>query len=169
MIRYNAAALGLAASLLAPMTAASAETIRDAALGYSITFPGEAERSELEEELPDWALEVSAWEATGSGMGITAVRTLPKGERYSDPDATLAEFKDLCFKSDKLVEEKRLDIPGGRGVDIVGASFIPTVGNQTNLLRVVVKTNKIYCATASYYEGEDAGPARAFIRSLKVD
>ena len=61
-LRTLAVAAALAGAILGPASTARAETIRDGVMGFSIAFPGDADREELEEDLPDWVHRVTAWE-----------------------------------------------------------------------------------------------------------
>lgn len=168
-LRTLAVAAALAGAILGPASTARAETIRDGVMGFSIAFPGDADREELEEDLPDWVHRVTAWEQHDERgyYNILVVQTLPDNYAYNDVAAVLRDARGECVVGAEVVEEKRLDIAGGLGTEVLTRRS-EFSGVIYDLVRLVVKKNKFYCVRGTYREGDKGGRARSFVRSLQV-
>jgi len=164
--------LGLAASLVAPLAAAEAKTIRDKALGYEVTFPGDPEPAELREDMPDFVRRISGWEqqdATGFFV-VYGAQILGDDEAFPDARAAVQDAYEQCSLGGEVQDEITVPFTGGAvGIEVLSKRTLPLGdGVLMELVRVAVTRNRIFCVRSSYSEGEDPKLARAFVRSLTL-
>ncbi len=163
------AALTLGMAMVVPLSAAHAETVRDPLMGFSISFPGDADREDLDGEMPDWVHRAVAWDQhDGRGYyNITAAQTLPDRYVYNDLPAVLRDARSECIAGDEIVSEQSIAVSGGLGGEVL-TKRKEFSGTIYDLVRFAAKGNKIYCVRGTYGEGDDGSAARAFVRSFIV-
>ena len=163
------AATVLAGAAIAPISGAQAETIRDPLMAFSIAFPGDAERADAADNLPDWVHRIVIWDQYSDAgyFSITAVQTLPDNYAYNDLPGTMSDARAQCEVGNDVVNERSFSVAGGMGVEVLTRRHGP-IGIIYDLTRYAAKGNKFYCVSASYEDTESGKTAKAFVQSFKI-
>lgn len=171
-MRLLAAAAVALTSLVAG--AAQTEPVSDPLMRFSVTFPGQSHREDLTANA-DPALNVTravqyeGWSGTNY-FNVTAAQIGADDAAWTDIQGVFHIARSQCVYGDEILEDRAIPIAGGLGGEVLSRRPGSMASDPAifDLVRFVVRVNKLYCVRATYSDGEDAAAARRFVRSFSV-